>query len=65
MKKMAFYKVDLQGNELEYIKEAIYSNRVSRDRKVIKKCNQFIGKTINIKKSMPTTKKIDSPNKGH
>ena len=42
MKKIKFNKVDFQGNEIEYIKETINSNRISGDGNFTKKCNEFI-----------------------
>ena len=55
MKKIEFNKIDLQGNELKYIKEAIYNNRISGDGKFTKKCNKFIQSSLHVKKSMLTT----------
>ena len=55
MKNIEFNKIDLQGNELKYIKEAIGSNRISGDGKFTKKCDRFIQNSLNVKKSMLTT----------
>ena len=55
MKKIDSNKINLQGNELKYIKEAISSNRISGDGEFTKKCNQFIENSLQVKKSMLTT----------
>ena len=55
MKKIESNKINLQGNELKYIKEAISSNRISGDGEFTKKCNQFIENSLQVKKSMLTT----------
>ncbi len=55
MKKIDSNKINLQGNELKYIKEAINSNRISGDGEFTKKCNQFIENSLQVKKSMLTT----------
>ena len=55
MKKIKFNKVDFQGNEIEYIKETINSNRISGDGNFTKKCNEFIEKSLNVNKAILTT----------
>ena len=55
MKKIESNKINLQGNELKYIKEAIKSNRISGDGEFTKKCNRFIENSLQVKKSMLTT----------
>ena len=50
-----FNRVDVQGNELEYIKEAIANSHISGDGIFTKKCNILIEKALGVQKSLLTT----------
>ena len=50
-----FNRVDIQGNEFEYIKEAIASSHVSGDGIFTRKCNSYLEKKLGVKKSLLTT----------
>ena len=50
-----FNRVDVQGNELEYIKEAIASSHISGDGTFTRKCNSLLEKELDINKSLLTT----------
>ena len=42
MNKIPFNRSDIQGNELEYIKQAIDNGHISGDEYCTLKCNQII-----------------------
>ena len=50
-----FNKVDIQGNELEYIKDAIASSHISGDGIFSHKCNSLLEKELDVNKSLLTT----------
>ena len=50
-----FNWVDIQGNELEYIKQAISSSHISGDGIFTNKCNSLLEKKMGVKKSLLTT----------
>ena len=50
-----FNKVDIQGNELEYIKDAIASSHISGDGIFSHKCNSLLEKELDGNKSLLTT----------
>jgi dTDP-4-amino-4,6-dideoxygalactose transaminase len=50
-----FNKVDIQGNELEYIKDAIASSRISGDGIFSHKCNSLLEKELDVNKTLLTT----------
>jgi len=50
-----FNWVDIQGNELEYIKQAISSSHISGDGIFTNKCNSLLEKEMGVKKSLLTT----------
>ena len=50
-----FNRVDVQGNELEYIKEAITNSHISGDGKFTRKCNSLLEKELDVNKTLLTT----------
>jgi len=50
-----FNRVDIQGNELEYIKQAIASSHISGDGAFTHKCNSYLEKELGVKKTLFTT----------
>ena len=50
-----FNRVDIQGNELEYIKQAIASAHISGDGAFTQKCNYYLEKELGVKKTLFTT----------
>ncbi len=50
-----FNWVDVQGNELEYIQQAISSSHISGDGIFTNKCNSLLEKEMGVKKSLLTT----------
>ena len=50
-----FNWVDIQGNELEYIKDVIANSHLSGDGKFTRKCNALLEKEVGVKKSLLTT----------
>ena len=50
-----FNWVDIQGNELEYIQQAISSSHISGDGIFTNKCNSLLEKKMGVKKSLLTT----------
>ena len=50
-----FNRVDIQGNELEYIKQAIASGHISGDGAFTQKCNYYLEKELGVKKTLFTT----------
>jgi dTDP-4-amino-4,6-dideoxygalactose transaminase len=50
-----FNRVDIQGNELEYIQQAITNMHISGDGVFTKKCNILIEKALGVQKSLLTT----------
>ena len=55
IKPIPFNRVDIQGNELEYIKEAIANFHISGDGIFTNKCNSLLEKELNVNKSLLTT----------
>jgi len=54
-KTIRFNRVDIQGNELEYIKQAIEEGHISGDSLFTHKCNTLLEKELDVKKSLFTT----------
>ena len=54
-KSVPFNRVDIQGNELKYIKEAIANSHISGDGIFTNKCNSLLEKEMGVKKSLLTT----------
>tara|TARA_Y100001970_G_scaffold76719_1_gene97416 strand:+ start:16899 stop:18029 length:1131 start_codon:yes stop_codon:yes gene_type:complete len=54
-KKIPFNRVDIQGNELDYIKSVIDRGHISGDSLYTEKCNNYFESKIGIKKSLLTT----------
>ena len=50
-----FNRVDIQGNELEYIKEVIANAHISGDGIFTRKCNSLLEKKLDVNKSLLTT----------
>ena len=50
-----FNRVDVQGNELEYIKEVIANAHISGDGLFTQKCNSLLEKELDVNKSLLTT----------
>jgi len=50
-----FNRVDVQGNELEYIKEVIVNAHISGDGIFTQKCNSLLEKELDVNKSLLTT----------
>jgi dTDP-4-amino-4,6-dideoxygalactose transaminase len=50
-----FNRVDFQGNELEYIKQAMSSAHISGDGLFTQECNLFLERELGVKKSLLTT----------
>jgi dTDP-4-amino-4,6-dideoxygalactose transaminase len=50
-----FNRVDFQGNELEYIQQAISNAHISGDGLFTHKCNSFLEKELGVNKSLLTT----------
>jgi len=53
--KIPFNRVDLQGNELKYIENAIKKGHLSGDGEFTQKCNQLLEKSLSVKKVLITT----------
>ena len=54
-KMIPFNRVDIQGNELSYIKSAIDRGHLSGDSKYTEKCNNYFESKIGVQKSLLTT----------
>jgi len=52
---IAFNRTDVQGNELEYIQQAIASAHISGDGTFTHKCNSLLESGLGVKKSLITT----------
>jgi len=50
-----FNRVDIQGNELEYIQQVISDAHISGDGIFTNKCNSLLEKALNVNKSLLTT----------
>tara|TARA_B100000519_G_scaffold176993_1_gene166428 strand:- start:919 stop:2040 length:1122 start_codon:yes stop_codon:yes gene_type:complete len=55
MNKIPFNRSDIQGNELEYLNQAIDNGHISGDGIFTKKCNSLLQTTLGIKKALLTT----------
>mgnify|MGYP001214826807 FL=1 len=55
MIKIPFNKPFIAGNEIEYIKEAVSSGKISGDGMFSKKCQQFFEKNYFFKKTLLKT----------
>ena len=57
MKKVhiPFNRVDIQGNELEYLQQALGNAQIAGDGEFTRKCNTFIEKALGVEKSFLTT----------
>lgn len=60
MIKIPFNKPFIAGNEIEYIKEAVSSGKISGDGMFSKKCQQFFEKNYGFKKTLLTTSCTDA-----
>ncbi|MBI5727491.1 MAG: dTDP-4-amino-4,6-dideoxygalactose transaminase [Ignavibacteriales bacterium] len=60
MIKIPFNKPFIAGNEIEYIKEAVSSGKISGDGIFSKKCQQFFEKNYGFKKTLLTTSCTDA-----
>ncbi len=58
--KIPFNKPSITGNELNYIKAAVESGKISGDGYFTKKCHQFFEKTYGFKKVLLTTSCTDA-----
>lgn len=58
--KIPFNKPFLAGNEIEYIKEAVRSGKISGDGKYSKKCQSFFENEYGFKKALLTTSCTDA-----
>jgi dTDP-4-amino-4,6-dideoxygalactose transaminase len=52
---ISFNRVDIQGNELDYIQQAITNMHISGDGTFTHKCNYLLEKELNVNKSLLTT----------
>jgi len=50
-----FNRVDIQGNELEYLQQALGNAQIAGDGEFTRKCNTFIEKALGVEKSFLTT----------
>jgi dTDP-4-amino-4,6-dideoxygalactose transaminase len=55
MNKIPFNRSDIQGNELEYLKQAIDNGHISGDGIFTKKCNSLLEVELGVKKVLLTT----------
>ena len=60
MIKIPFNQPFIAGNEIEYIKEAVSSGKISGDGMFSKKCQQFFEKNYGFKKTLLTTSCTDA-----
>jgi len=58
--QIPFNKPFLSGNELEYIKQAVESGKISGDGVFSKKCHKFFEETYGFKKVLLTTSCTDA-----
>ena len=54
-KPIPFNRVDIQGNELKYVQQAIGNGHISGDGTFTHKCNSLLEKELGVKKSLLTT----------
>ena len=54
-KPIPFNRVDIQGNELKYVQQAIGNGHISGDGTFTHKCNSLLEKEMGVKKSLLTT----------
>ena len=55
MNKIPFNRSDIQGNELEYLKQAIDNGHISGDGNYTKKCRSLLEVELGVKKALLTT----------
>tara|TARA_B100002003_G_scaffold40422_1_gene35992 strand:+ start:1015 stop:2148 length:1134 start_codon:yes stop_codon:yes gene_type:complete len=55
MKHIPFNRVDLQGNELEYINQSIEKGHISGDGEFTRRCSSLLEKVLGVKKVLLTT----------
>ena len=55
MNRIPFNRVDLQGNELEYINQSIEKGHISGDGEFTRRCSSLLEKVLGVKKVLLTT----------